>query len=145
MYAFVSNWLLRECTKGKLPFVPHIVRIPDRRAGNLQEDLAISADGFLVGCTSSSQSFHIPFAKVAVRQALEKRPDPHFVFFNIQPFAKHERVRFLPAQVDLGYEAKFIATCDAMLHARKLGESFGLACWEFSIANKPVLTYANLP
>jgi uridine kinase/ribulose-5-phosphate 4-epimerase/fuculose-1-phosphate aldolase len=30
-----------------------------------------------------------------------------------------------------------------MLHARKVGESFGLAPAEFSIRNKPVITYAN--
>jgi hypothetical protein len=43
------------------------------------------------------------------------------------------------------YKAKFIGTCDAMLHARKRGETFGIACGEFSIANKPVLTYAYSP
>jgi hypothetical protein len=30
-----------------------------------------------------------------------------------------------------------------MIHARFLGESFGLACGEFSIKNKPVITYGN--
>ena len=28
-----------------------------------------------------------------------------------------------------------------MLHARSLGESFGLSCAEFAIKNKPILTY----
>jgi hypothetical protein len=32
-----------------------------------------------------------------------------------------------------------------MLHARTVGESFGLAPAEFSIRNKPVITYANSP
>jgi hypothetical protein len=40
-------------------------------------------------------------------------------------------------------KAQFIATCDGMLHARSLGESFGLACAEFSIANKPIWTYSQ--
>ena len=30
-----------------------------------------------------------------------------------------------------------------MLHARKDGETFGLAVAEFSVANKPIITYAN--
>jgi hypothetical protein len=30
-----------------------------------------------------------------------------------------------------------------MLHGRKIGESFGLACGEFSILNKPVITYSK--
>jgi hypothetical protein len=32
-----------------------------------------------------------------------------------------------------------------MIHARGIGESFGLACGEFSIHNKPVITYALSP
>ena len=36
---------------------------------------------------------------------------------------------------------KFINTCDAMIHARSLGESFGLSCGEFAIKNKPIFTY----
>jgi hypothetical protein len=30
-----------------------------------------------------------------------------------------------------------------MIHARYQGESFGLSCAEFSIRNKPVITYYN--
>ena len=32
-----------------------------------------------------------------------------------------------------------------MIHARGIGESFGLACGEFSIKGKPVITYALSP
>jgi hypothetical protein len=56
---------------------------------------------------------------------------------------KHPRIFFLPSSADLEYKVKFINTCDAMLHARKLGESFGLACAEFSVRNKPVFTYSR--
>jgi hypothetical protein len=34
----------------------------------------------------------------------------------------------------------FIRTCDAMLHARQDGETFGLSVGEFSIMNKPIIT-----
>jgi len=40
---------------------------------------------------------------------------------------------------------RFINTADGMIHARGIGESFGLACGEFSIKNKPVMTYALSP
>jgi len=30
-----------------------------------------------------------------------------------------------------------------MIHARNIGESFGLSCAEFSLRNKPVITYYN--
>jgi hypothetical protein len=62
---------------------------------------------------------------------------------NIRPFLNHPRVIFLPGCADLSAKVQFINTSDAMLHARKLGESFGLACAEFSVCNKPVFTYAR--
>lgn len=34
----------------------------------------------------------------------------------------------------------FIRACDAMLHARREGETFGLAIAEFAVHNKPVIT-----
>jgi hypothetical protein len=74
---------------------------------------------------------------------LAAREDIYFLFLNITPFLKHSRAIFLPSSADMEYKAKFINSCDAMLHARLLGESFGLACGEFSIRNKPVLTYAK--
>ena len=64
---------------------------------------------------------------------------------NMDPFAQHERLLFLPGNSDLDFKVKFINTCDGMLHARGIGESFGLACGEFSIKGKPVITYALSP
>jgi hypothetical protein len=145
VYAFISSWLSNECTNGKVPFVPYMVRLPDVGTSTLREDLGIPPGAFVVGCLASSQSFDIPFVKAAVRQSVNRRSDLYFIFLNIGVFTDHERVRFLPAQADMEYKAKFIGSCDAMLHARKLGESFGLACGEFSLANKPVLTYGYSP
>ena len=42
-------------------------------------------------------------------------------------------------------KVEFINTCDAMLHARYIGESFGLSCAEFSVRNKPIITYEKSP
>jgi hypothetical protein len=49
----------------------------------------------------------------------------------------------LPATSDPVERSRFINTCDAMLHARRVGETFGLACAEFSAHNKPVITWAG--
>lgn len=54
----------------------------------------------------------------------------------------HPRAIFLPGTTDLVHKTCFINSCDVMLHARRQGESFGLACGEFSVRNKPVITYA---
>ena len=40
-------------------------------------------------------------------------------------------------------KAKFLATCDAMIHARDTGETFGLAVAEFAVLGKPVITFAQ--
>ena len=64
---------------------------------------------------------------------------------NFTPFAQHERLLFLPGNSDMSYKMRFINTADGMIHARGIGESFGLACGEFSIKNKPVMTYAMSP
>jgi hypothetical protein len=64
---------------------------------------------------------------------------------NFTPFAQHERLIFLPGNSDISYKMQFINTADGMIHARGIGESFGLACGEFSIKNKPVMTYAMSP
>jgi len=60
-------------------------------------------------------------------------------------FIDHERVIFLPGSSDMNAKVRFINTSDAMLHARYVGESFGLSCAEFSIRNKPVITYEKSP
>ena len=51
----------------------------------------------------------------------------------------HPRLIFLPGFSDMKRKAEFIKTCDAMLHARHHGETFGLSCGEFSILNRPVI------
>ena len=42
--------------------------------------------------------------------------------------------------INLENKVKFINTCDAMIHARTEGETFGLSIGEFSIKNKPIIT-----
>ena len=44
--------------------------------------------------------------------------------------------------MDIDRKVKFINTSDAFLHARRQGESFGMAVGEFSIKNKPIITWA---
>lgn len=139
--AFVSPWLSRTYSNGKIPAVSHMVDLPATRE-NLRHELGIPSEATVFGCHGGTDSFDIPFAKYCVKHALEQRRDLYFIFLNIAPFLQHPRAIFLPANTDLIYKTMFINACDAMLHARKRGESFGLACAEFSVRNKPVLTYA---
>lgn len=76
-----------------------------------------------------------------MRAAARQREDLHFVFVNTEPFDEHPRVHFLGPIVDGPSKTAYIDACDAMLHARAMGESFGLSIAEFSIRNKPIYTW----
>lgn len=143
VFAFSSRWL-SGLLSHRHPFVPHMIDIP-LPTGDLREGLGISQDGIVFGRTGGADTFDIPFAKHAVHEMLSSREDVWFLFQNTDQFIQHDRAIFLPPSVDMDYKAKFISTCDAMLHARSHGESFGLACGEFSALGKPVITYANSP
>ena len=143
-YAFVSEWLSREYSNNQIPFVPHMINLPEHDE-NLRSELAIHESSTVLGCYGGADSFNLEFVQKEVVLALEKRSDLHFLFMNITPFAKHERLLFLPGNADLMYKVKFINTCDGMIHARGIGESFGLACGEFSLKRKPVITYSMSP
>ena len=143
-FAFVSEWLAKEYSNKKIPFVPHMIT-RSNIAEDLRDDLNIPVRSTVLGCYGGSDSFNLAFVHEAILHTLSIRKDIFFIFMNITPFAKHERLLFLPGSADLVQKEKFINTCDGMIHARGIGESFGLACGEFSIRNKPVITYAMSP
>jgi hypothetical protein len=60
---------------------------------------------------------------------------------NINQFAEHPQIKFLPGNYDLKEKSAFVDACDAMIHARSGGETFGLAVSEFALSNKPIVTY----
>ena len=144
IYAFVSKWLSNECANGKIPFVPHMITLP-LNGPSLKNSLGISGHSTIFGCYGGSDSFNIGFVRSTIAEVLAQSPHTFFLFMNIDRFIDHPRAIFLPGNSDPLYKSSFINTCDAMIHARGIGESFGLACGEFSIHNKPVITYALSP
>lgn len=140
-FAFISEWLSRHCSNGKVPCVPHMVELPSVQT-DLRSELGIPSTALVLGCHGGEHSFDVPCARTALQQLLYEDPQIHFLFLNIARFVEHPRAIFLPGSSDVHYKTRYINSCDAMLHARMLGESFGLACGEFSIRNRPVITYA---
>lgn len=143
-FAFVSEWLSRTCSDNSVPFIPLIVE-KHETTGNLRKHLNIPEDAFVLGYHGGNDSFNIPFARQAVIDTAEKRKDLYFVFMNVSPFCKHEKVFFIEGTYDMDKKSDFINTCDAMLHARDRGETFGLSVGEFSVKNKPVITCSLSP
>ena len=54
---------------------------------------------------------------------------------------EHKNIIYIPGNSDMVFKRKFINTCDALIHARVSGETFGLTCGEFAICNKPIITF----
>ena len=143
VYAMGSKWL-SKITDYQIPYVPYMVHLPDVE-GDMREELSIPKDALVFGRNGGWETFDLPFVKKAIEKVLIERSDIWFVFQFTQPFIEHERVIHLPGSSDMNTKVKFINTCDVMLHARQVGESFGLSCAEFSIRNKPIITYLNSP
>ena len=144
VYAFVSQWLSNECSNGKIPFVPHMINLP-HSSESLRNLLAISESATVFGCYGGADSFNLKFVQEVIAGVVEENPQIYFLFMNIDSFINHPQVIFLPGNSDPTFKSNFINTSDAMVHARGIGESFGIACGEFSVHNKPIITYALSP
>jgi hypothetical protein len=124
------------------PVTPHIVRLLDCDK-NLRSELGIPEDAIIFGRYGGKETFDIRFVHDAIKQILSTRDDVYFLFMNTHPFYQHKHIIHLPGTTDMLFKRKFINTCDALIHARIDGETFGLTCGEFSICKKPVITYGG--
>ena len=141
-YLYVSEWLSRTSSGSKASYMPIIIDVP-KNLGNLREELSIPADAIVLGRTGGMDTWDIPWANQSILKALALRENLYFVFQNTPRVFDHERVKYVKTTADNNFKSKFIETCDAMIHCRMHGESFGQSCAEFSSMNKPVITYAN--
>jgi hypothetical protein len=141
VYAYVSEWLGNNFG---MPWVPHMVDLPDEK-GDLREQLEIPKTAIVYGRHGGYETFDLAYVKEAVIKTASWNPEIFFLFLNTEKFSPPDikNIIYLEPIADLHEKVKFINTCDAMLHGRKRGESFGLSVGEFSIKNKPVITCRN--
>jgi hypothetical protein len=144
-YAYLSSWMSRVMTGREISFVPFFV--PQFASDeDLRGKLGIPKGAKVFGRHGGWDTFNIPFVRKTVVQHARKNPEDHFVFLNTKSIREAENlanIHYLPATVDAVEKAKFLATCDAMLHARWHGETFGLAVGEFAVLGKPVITFSE--
>jgi hypothetical protein len=139
VYAYVSQWLARRMGQGNMPFVPHMIHLPDNQ-DDFRGVLGIPDDAVVFGRYGGEDQFDIPFAHEVVFQVARKNKNIIFLFMNTRPFCDSlENIIHFKSTYDLFQKSRFINTCDAMLHARLQGESFGLAIGEFLLKDKPVI------
>lgn len=139
-YIPISDWLNRH-NRTNYPVLPLIVPKIYGISDNLRNALGIPDTSTVFGGMGGKNSFNIPFIHSAVKHVAANNPEIHFVFLNFEKFCDLDNVHFLPKNTDVIYKEMFINTCDAMIHARGDGETFGMACAEFSIKGKPVITW----
>jgi hypothetical protein len=142
VYAYISEWLSQEMSDRKFDFVPHMINLPDH---NLNYRTALGLENKLIFGWYGGDNFEIPFARQAVIDIAKKRNDVVFLFMNSTLFSNEPNIYFIDSTYDLDEKVAFINTCDAMIHARERGETFGLSIAEFSSKGKPVITYGNSP
>ncbi len=142
-YVYISDWLARDQgynadTHG-LPYIVDSLPAPTRA---LRESLNIPKDAIVFGCYGGSTEFNVGSTHEVIKKTVQERKDVYFIFMNINKFCEdHPQIIHLPGSWNMLTKSEFIHTCDAMLHARSGGETFGLAVAEFSMCNKPVITY----
>ena len=152
VYAYVSQWLAEEMTLGKYPYVPHMVNFEQEVTEDLRAELNIPKNAKVFGYFGGAASFNISFAQKTVEEIARKYKDYYFIFMGVDSFVKEKwwksplkNVIFLEPNADLTQKLKFINTCDALLHARERGETFGITVAEFALKNKPIITFADSP
>ena len=131
--------MLNKKNNTNLPVIPHIVDLP-QCDGNLRAELNIPQTAFVYGRYGGFTEFNLNITHEAIKEYIQLDKNCYFLFMNTYKFYEHPQIIYLDKNVDLNYKVKFINTCDAMIHARLMGETFGLSIAEFSIKNKPIIT-----
>lgn len=122
--------------------LPYIVYVDREERGDLREELGISQDAIVIGRHGGMTTFDVPFVVNHIVECARARPHVVFLFMNTARFTIEHlpNIMFIQGSRDLAYKTRFIRTCDAMIHARCDGETFGTAVGEFSVLGRPVIT-----
>jgi len=143
VYAYVAEWLSNKMTNGKYPFVPHMFRLPAPNGG-LRKKLNIPQNAIVFGRHGGYDEFNIPFVHKTISDIAKEKRNLYFLFVNTKPFCgPMPNIIHLGPICDLQEKSNFINTCDAMLHARQMGESFSVAIGEFLFFDKPVISWTG--
>ena len=136
VYGKISN-----CFGNPHPVVNYMVNLPNVDT-NMRNELNIPEDAIVFGRHGGMDQFNIGYVHNVIDKITDQYPNIYFLLVNTNKFCKEKpNIIHYGKIIDLHKKVEFINTCDAMIHARQMGETFGAAVSEFSIKNKPVITY----
>tara|TARA_B110000971_G_C20037666_1_gene515431 strand:- start:4899 stop:5861 length:963 start_codon:yes stop_codon:yes gene_type:complete len=122
------------------PIVNYMVNLPNIDT-HMREELNIPSDAIVFGRHGGLDQFNINYVHYVIDKITDEDKKIYFLFVNTNKFCKEKsNIIHYDKIIDLEKKVEFINTCDAMIHARQMGETFGASVSEFSIKNKPVIT-----
>jgi hypothetical protein len=142
-YCGLSEWL-NQRNSTNVPILHYMVEVHPTQQ-NFRESMKIPQNATVFGSYGGSDEI-LPYVKDAIVNIASNPAysNIYFLFMNIPPFAENsERLRFIQGTQNMEEKRAFINTCDAMVYGRIWGETFGLACGEFSLCDKPVIANRN--
>lgn len=147
-FAYTGHWQSFFFSSGQAPVLPYIVedKSPSRETrgrSKLRKSLEIPEDAIVLGRHGGLDTWNLQFSNQAVVEAASRRDDLHFIFLNTPKFSNLPNIHFIEGTHDALIIQDYLECCDAMLHARWEGETFGLACAEFLIRRKPIITWSE--
>ena len=109
---------------------------------NLRQELNILEDAYVIGRYGGLHQFNISFVYNVINKLSNETNNLYFLFMNTNKFnCNYNKVLFINGTTDMYYKLKFVNTCNALLHARLDGETFGLTVGEFAVNNKQIITF----
>lgn len=145
IFAYTSAWQSAYFTAGQARVLPYLIEPQNITISknNARLSLGIPANVTVLGRHGGLDTWNLPFASQAVARIAAKRNDIWFLFVNTPMFCDLPNIKFFKGSTDTLFLETFLSACDGMLHARWEGETFGLACAEFLIRKKPIITWSG--
>ena len=158
-YFYVSEWLagfMRSQHKNNLrgtlskitgtknsknfDYLPHCVDMPKPNF-DMRNHLGIPNDAIVGIRYGGYKTFDIPWIKTWIMSELNKNLNFWFIAMNTEQFFDHERLLYLPTDVNKQNKANIIDAADFFLHARIQGETFGMSIVESLQVRTPVYAW----
>ena len=141
VYAVISKWLSQK-SNNIIPYVEHMVNLESHN-DDFRAELNIPNDAVVIGRYGGYDTFNIPFVYKTIQKILDERSNIFFLFVNTPQYIDHQNCYYIDQVIKQYDKTKFINSCDAFIHARDYGETFGLAIAEFASKNKQIISYDN--